>query len=404
MKHGITFSLALSSILLFSGCASGEAALSSHPAPSSVTAVSKGTADLPAQAVSAVLPAKKEVGPLPTGRFSDAAFQGKIRQVYAGKENSILVLADKLYLYDTQSGNVTASASCSAGDFSKVFPCQNGYAVITQEDAGSTGTSDFLCIQYDASLNEISRISLNSVLTKDQLILEEGQLALSEDGAMLAAASLNALYLYDIAGGSLKTLLQLSNGAVSHGLELCGIAQLEFVSGGKKLAFLGDALPVTNAEGQTSTACYGTIGIDGTQLQILQHEGYSVGDVLMAQDDLLLLPEVFTKASGRLLAHTVSTGEEVVYPLTLSKEGKDGVFLSQQGGYFATASLGAGMTIRIYERSSGKLVKEFPVTHDNPLYFARVPRMILLDGSRTCIALLGTRQDELDTLPVCFGF
>lgn len=50
------------------------------------------------------------------------------------------------------------------------------------------------------------------------------------------------------------------------------------------------------------------------------------------------------------------------------------------------------------------MVKEFPVTHDNPLYFARVPRMILLDGSRTCIALLGTRQDELDTLPVCFGF
>lgn len=348
-------------------------------------------------------------GSTSAGVFDTGSFQGKVKQASYGGGSNILVQTDRLCLYDTASGSVISAVDYPLDHHSRIQAIDGGFAAMgRQASGGSTGdmTADngggFLCILYDRELKETERIDLNKIISSDDFILGESGIAISPDGTKLAVAGVNALYVYDTGSRTTSTLLDFSNQVQSNGFNLVMLSEIAFVSGSSRLAFLASSIPDGR---EKSIYTYGTIALDGSDLRNFSREGYTVGESLLARKDMLVLPEDFTKAEGQLLIHTVSTGNETVYPLTVSGEGKDGVYLSGQGEYFATAKLEeSSVTVRIYECGSGKLLREETVSDANSLYFARIPSILLLDQSRTCIVLLGGRQEDMDTRAASFGF
>lgn len=406
MNQLVVFALTLALLLALSGCA-GPA---SPSAPSSLPAFSSSASQSGAPQSPASSGGQPGASALPAC-FDASAFSGKVRQAaYAGKA-TVLVLADELCLYDTQTGNVAASSPCPLDSLARLVPFAGGYAAIGRqvgraESGGldAKGDNRLLCILYDEALRETKRLELNDMLPAGSYVISEDCVALSPDGAKLAAATLDGLYLCDIGSGDVTPLVDFASPAPMNGLLLVGIQQLDFVAGGAKIAFLGSSLPAAGQADEFSVNTYGTLNPDGSELENLYRQGYAVGEELLARNDLLALPEDFTKTEGRLLCRAVGSGEETLLSFTTPGEGRDGVYLSQQGEYFATAALGEGLTIRVYERATGRFVQEQTIANADPLYFARIPRVLLLDDSRTCIVLLATRQAELQTLAACFSF
>lgn len=355
--------------------------------------------------------AKPPAGPgnTSTGVFDIGSFRGKVKQASYGGGSNILVQTDQLCLYDTGSGSVISAVAYPLDHHSRIQAFEGGFAAIgRQASGGGTGdmTADngggFLCILYDRELKETERIDLENIISSGDFILGESAIAISPDGTKLAVAGVNALYVYDTGSMTTSTLLDFSRQVQSNGFNIVMLSELAFVSGSSRLAFLASSIPDGR---EKSIYTYGTIALDGSDLCNLSREGYAVGESLLSREDMLVIPEDFTKAKGQLLIHTVSTGNETVYPLTVSGEGKDGVYLSDQGEYFATAKLEeSSVTVRIYECISGKLLREETVSDANSLYFARIPSILLLDQSRTCIVLLGGRQEGMDTRAAGFGF
>lgn len=401
MKKTITAILAASLLLLSTGCSARTPDTEELPDTSVSAAPSLTAAASPSPKADSISPS--------ANIFNSADIQGSIREIFYGNGDFIVVLAEQLCLYDTQSGNVTAAVSYPLDSYSKIQPIQGGFAAIgrlssdsSSGDRMSGDENSFFCIFYDEALKETSRIYLNELIAKDDFIIDVENIAVSTDGRQIAIASINALSLYNTDSKSLQTLLDFSRELVFHDLTLLLIQQIAFVSGNSQLAFLGDSI----AEGQQdSITTYGTIRTDGSEFYNFSNSNYSIGESLLALDHLLVLPENFMKASGKLLTYTIDTKEEHLYPLTVPREGRDGVYLSAQGDYFATAQLKeTSLILRIYERSSGKLLHEETVSDTEALYFARIPHILLLDNSKTCIVLLGARQEGLTPRTVYFRF
>ena len=100
-----------------------------------------------------------------------------------------------------------------------------------------------------------------------------------------------------------------------------------------------------------------------------------------------------------------ASNTEKKFTFSSSSEGKDGVFCSEQGKYFATSILGeASVTINIYDTASGKVIHTETGKDKNSTYFQRVPQILILDESGTCIVVLGRGIGEVSTLITTFGF
>ncbi len=64
----------------------------------------------------------------------------------------------------------------------------------------------------------------------------------------------------------------------------------------------------------------------------------------------------------------------------------------------------SSVTINIYDTASGKSIHTETVQDSNSTYFLRVPQILILDESGTCIVVLGRGIDEVNTLITTFGF
>lgn len=62
------------------------------------------------------------------------------------------------------------------------------------------------------------------------------------------------------------------------------------------------------------------------------------------------------------------------------------------------------VNIKIYDTVSGKVIHTEKVENSNSTYFLRIPQILVLDDSKTCIVILGRGIDEVDTLTTTFGF
>lgn len=341
------------------------------------------------------------------GTVNDSAFSGKVSGCYYADGNRIIVAADKLYLYDTQKSETIASADIFLNELC-VQPYSDGYFIVGEENGSSTGS--FATAQ---SSNGIKGYLLNkdfvvkntisfSGLLNDNSVLQMASVTISQDGKQIAFGGLQGLYLYDTSSQKVHAILNYSENGRANNMEIATMDSLAF-TGDKTLTYVGMGISSNGGDG---VSVYGTVSTDNASLSITQKADYEVNvEEVQKGGNLLVMPQSFNKNNGTLLMLDTASNTEKKITFSSSSEGKDGVFCSEQGKYVATSILEeASVTINIYDTASGKVIHTETVKDNNSTYFLRVPQILILDESGTCIVVLGRGISEVSTLITTFGF
>ena len=341
------------------------------------------------------------------GTVNDSAFSGKVSGCYYADGNRIIVAADKLYLYDTQKSETIASADIFLNELC-VQPYSDGYFIVGEENGSSTGS--FATAQ---SSNGIKGYLLNkdfvvkntisfSGLLYDNSVLQMASVTISQDGKQIAFGGLQGLYLYDTSSQKVHAILNYSENGRANNMEIATMDSLAF-TGDKTLTYVGMGISSNGGDG---VSVYGTVSTDNASLSITQKADYEVNvEEVQKGGNLLVMPQSFNKNNGTLLMLDTASNTEKKITFSGSSEGKDGVFCSEQGKYVATSILReASVTINIYDTVSGKVIHTETVKDNNSTYFLRVPQILILDESGTCIVVLGRGISEVSTLVTTFGF
>lgn len=340
--------------------------------------------------------------------IDESLFLGKVREIYYGKKDTLLVKADQIYLYDTVKGNVIGSVELEQMREMKCYGYDTGYAVIgmmkqsnNSAMLGESQYDEWICILYDEKLKETSRVSISNVLNGD-FVIGVSTIALSSDGKKIAVATFNKVYLYDIKTEEVSEILNFSEKG-NDDLKLDNISYLSFVQNNSKLAFLGNSIQLPVREGENAVATYGVLDVNGDDITNIWNESY-VADEMISYEKFMYLPEAFRKSKSQLLLYSFHDNKEQLLSFANKDEGKDGVFGSIKGEYFATAVLKDNLTVRVYDKNSKSLLIEQVITDENDIYFYRVPHIFILDNPRICIVLLGCSQEDIITKIVTFEF
>ena len=338
----------------------------------------------------------------------DSAFSGKVRGCYYAGGSRIIVAADKLYLYDMGKGETIASADISMGDLC-VQSFTDGYFVVGQGKAGgsngsfaaseSGGINGYI-LNKDFAVQE--SISFSGLLS-DDFILQITGIAVSPDGKQVAFGGLSGLYLYDVSSRKVRTILNYSEEGTAGNMQIVTMDSLTF-TGNNTLVYVGMA--TDTSIGGDGVSVYGTVSTDSANLTITKKGDYKVDtEEVQKGGNLLIMPQSFDKNNGTLLMLDTISNTEKTMSFSSRSEGKDGVYCSGQGKYVATAILEeSSVTINIYDTASGKSIHTETVQDSNSTYFLRVPQILILDESGTCIVVLGRGIDEVSTLITTFGF
>ena len=370
-----------------------------------------GKTDIPAPAVSGPLPSNTPVVAVPPSdgqqnqpispagtscTFDPALFGGKLQScAYAGN-GTLLVLADKLYLYDTGTSSVLATAEAPLRDF-EAQAIDGGYVLSGMGDSG------MMAYIYDSSLSLNREITVDELLQGDFVVSEAGGVAASTDGKKLAFAAMGGLYLYDLESGSLTTLLNMAQNAGTANIGISMLAGAAFAQDNSQIVFYGSGSSIPAVDGEEDFSIHGSIAVDGSGLKLTKLSGYEMEE-MQSSVSRLFFPQTFTHADGTLLWVDRATGGANTLSFSASGEGKDGVYGSEEGNYVATAVLGSGLTVCVYDVASGELIATEVIENSDPTYFYRIPSIYLLDGAKTAVVLLGGSIGEVDTLVSTFTF
>ncbi len=328
--------------------------------------------------------------------FDPTLFGGKLQScAYAGN-GTLLVLADKLYLYDTGTSTVLATAEAPLRDF-EAQAIDGGYVLSGMGDNG------MMAYIYDSSLSLNKEIAVDELLQGDFVISETGGVAASTDGKKLVFAALGGLYLYDLESGSLTILLDMAQNAETASISISMLNGAAFAQDNSQIVFCGSGNSLPAVDGEDGFSIYGSIAVDGSGLKLTKPSDYEMEE-MQSSVSRLFFPQTFTQADGTLLWMDRATGSANTLSFSASGEGKDGVYGSEQGNYVATAVLDGSLTVRVYDVASGALVATEVIENSDPTYFYRVPRIYLLDGAKTAVVVLGGSISEVDTLVSTFEF
>ncbi len=328
--------------------------------------------------------------------FDPTLFGGKLQScAYAGN-GTLLVLADKLYLYDTGTSTVLATAEAPLRDF-EAQAIDGGYVLSGMGDNG------MMAYIYDSSLSLNKEIAVDELLQGDFVISETGGVAASTDGKKLVFAALGGLYLYDLESGSLTILLDMAQNAETASISISMLNGAAFAQDNSQIVFCGSGNSLPAVDGEDGFSIYGSIAVDGSGLKLTKPSDYEMEE-MQSSVSRLFFPQTFTQADGTLLWVDRKTGSANTLSFSGSGEGKDGVYGSEQGNYVATAVLDGSLTVRVYDVASGALVATEVIENSDPTYFYRVPRIYLLDGAKTAVVVLGGSISEVDTLVSTFEF
>ena len=328
--------------------------------------------------------------------FDPTLFGGKLQScAYAGN-GTLLVLADKLYLYDTGTSTVLATAEAPLRDF-EAQAIDGGYVLSGMGDSG------MMAYIYDSSLSLNKEIAVDELLQGDFVISETGGVAASTDGKKLVFAALGGLYLYDLESGSLTILLDMAQNAETASISISMLNGAAFAQDNSQIVFCGSGNSLPAVDGEDGFSIYGSIAVDGSGLKLTKPSDYEMEE-MQSSVSRLFFPQAFTQADGTLLWIDRATGSANTLSFSASGEGKDGVYGSEQGNYVATAVLDGSLTVRVYDVASGALVATEVIENSDPTYFYRVPRIYLLDGAKTAVVVLGGSISEVDTLVSTFEF
>ena len=366
-----------------------------------------GKTDAPAPAVSGSTPSDTPVVsvPAPDGQpgqspssctFDPALFGGKLQScAYAGN-GTLLVLADKLYLYDTGAATVLADTEAPLRDF-EAQAIDGGYILSGMGDSG------MMAYIYDSSLSLNKEIAVDELLQGDFVVSETGGVAASTDGKKLAFAAMGGLYLYDLESGILTTLFDVTQNAGTGGIGISMLNGAAFAQDDSQIIFYGNGNTIPAVDGEDGFSIYGSIALDGSGLKLTKPSAYEI-DEMQSSASRLFFPQTFTQADGTLLWIDRATGSTSTLSFSLGSEGKNGVYCSEQGNYVATAVLDGNLTVRVYDVASGERIATEVIENSDPTYFNRIPRIYLLDGAKTAIVVLGGSINDLDTLVSTFEF
>ena len=340
----------------------------------------------------------------------DSAFSGKVSGCYYAGGSRIIVAADKLYLYDMGKGETIASTDIAMGDLC-VQTFTDGYFVVGQGKAGGGGSNGSFASSESGGINGYilnkdfaiqDTISFSGLLSDDFIVQITG-IAVSQDGKQVAFGGLQGLYLYDISSRKVRTILNYSEEGTAGNMQIVTMDSLTF-TGNNTLVYVGMA--TDTSIGGDGVSVYGTVSTDSANLTITKKGDYKVDtEEVQKGGNLLIMPQSFDKNNGTLLMLDTISNTENTMSFSSRSEGKDGVYCSGQGKYVATAILEeSSVTINIYDTASGKSIHTETVQDSNSTYFLRVPQILILDESGTCIVVLGRGIDEVSTLITTFGF
>ena len=340
----------------------------------------------------------------------DSAFSGKVSGCYYAGGSRIIVAADQLYLYDTGKGETIASADISMEDLC-VQTFTDGYFVVGQGKAGGGGSNGSFAASESGGINGYilnkdfavqDTISFSGLLS-DDFILQITGIAVSQDGKQVAFGGLQGLYLYDVSSRKVRTILNYSEEGTAGNMQIVTMDSLTF-TGNNTLVYVGMA--TDTSIGGDGVSVYGTVSTDSANLTITKKGDYKVDtEEVQKGGNLLIMPQSFDKNNGTLLMLDTISNTENTMSFSSRSEGKDGVYCSGQGKYVATAILEeSSVTINIYDTASGKSIHTETVQDSNSTYFLRVPQILILDESGTCIVVLGRGIDEVSTLITTFSF
>ena len=339
----------------------------------------------------------------------DSAFSGKVSGCYYAGGSRIIVAADQLYLCDTGKGETIASADISMEDLC-VQTFTDGYFVVGQGKAGGGSNGSFAASESGGINGYIlnkdfavqDTISFSGLLSDDFIVQITG-IAISQDGKQVAFGGLSGLYLYDISSRKVRTILNYSEKGTAGNMQIATMDSLTF-TGNNTLVYVGMATePSIGGDG---VSVYGTVSTDSANLTITKKGDYKVDtEEVQKGGNLLIMPQSFDKNNGTLLMLDTISNTEKTMSFSSRSEGKDGVYCSGQGKYVATAILEeSSVTINIYDTTSGKKIHTETVQDSNSTYFLRIPQILILDESGTCIVVLGRGIDEVSTLITTFSF
>ena len=339
----------------------------------------------------------------------DSAFSGKVSGCYYADGSRIIVAADKLYLYDMRKGETIASADISMEDLC-VQTFTDGYFIVGQGKAGGGSNGSFAASESGGINGYIlnkdfavqDTISFSGLLS-DDFTSQVAGIAISQDGKQVAFGGLQGLYLYDISSRKVRTILNYSEEGTAGNMQIATMDSLTF-TGNNTLVYVGMATePSIGGDG---VSVYGTVSTDSANLTITKKGDYKVDtEEVQKGGNLLIMPQSFDKNNGTLLMLDTISNTENTMSFSSRSEGKDGVYCSRQGKYVAAAILKeSSVTINIYDTASGKSIHTETVRDSNSTYFLRVPQILILDESGTCIVVLGRGIDEVSTLITTFGF
>lgn len=339
----------------------------------------------------------------------DSAFSGKVSGCYYAGGSRIIVAADQLYLCDTGKGETIASADISMEDLC-VQTFTDGYFVVGQGKAGGGSNGSFATSESDGINGYIlnkdfaiqDTISFSGLLSDDFIVQITG-IAISQDGKQVAFGGLSGLYLYDVSSRKVRTILNYSEKGTAGNMQIVTMDSLTF-TGNNTLVYVGMA--TDTSIGGEGVSVYGTVSTDSANLTITKKGDYKVDtEEVQKGGNLLIMPQSFDKNNGTLLMLDTISNTEKTMSFSSRSEGKDGVYCSGQGKYVATAILEeSSVTINIYDTTSGKKIHTETVQDSNSTYFLRIPQILILDESGTCIVVLGRGIDEVSTLITTFSF
>ena len=340
----------------------------------------------------------------------DSAFSGKVSGCYYAGGSRIIVAADQLYLYDTGKGETIASADISMGDL-YVQTYADGYFVVGQGTGSGGGSNGSFAASESDGINGYllnqdfavqDTISFSGLLS-DDFIPQITGIAVSQDGKQVVFGGLQGLYHYDVSSRKVRTILNYSEEGTAGNMQIVTMDSLTF-TGNNTLVYVGMA--TDTSIGGDGVSVYGTVSTDSANLTITKKGDYKVDtEEVQKGGNLLIMPQSFDKNNGTLLMLDTISNTENTMSFSSRSEGKDGVYCSGQGKYVATAILEeSSVTINIYDTASGKSIHTETVQDSNSTYFLRVPQILILDESGTCIVVLGRGIDEVSTLITTFGF
>lgn len=344
--------------------------------------------------------------------------KGKILEAFYGEDANLVIRTEKeLCLYDTRSQTVKAGMNVPNWHDFTVRSWKDGYVLVGNAsasaqtkanggifDANDANSSKWRALYLDMQLQKTKQVNLTGLLGKNSSILSSEDIVVSSNGRKIAAITDDGIVLCDVRSGKRRRLLDARKDKVINHFELSGmIGQIAFTADNQKLAFLSGALPENASDGEYMAA-WGTLSLKGREWHLMTDASYDAQE-LFVYGNRFVLPEGVEHASGRLLKVDMASGKKSFLSFSDKKEGKDGVSVSEAGHYFATACLAdKSVTVRVYDMETGRLLKEKTIRDKKEDYFYRCPNIYLMDGTKSCIVILGGGIREVATKVEQFTF